>query len=235
MTAPTATPHRANRTHIALLLLSFSAGAADAFAFLALGGIFTANMTGNLVLSGMFTSAEFGMTLVAALVAILAFAGVLYAAFRLTAAPAAAPAGGRRVLRRLILPSIGLQSLMVVLWAIVGEGGGLAARCAVLAVSASALALQTVGAKKLTDVDGVTTTYVTGTITTTMQELAEHRPGGQLVRVLSVLALPVGALCSTAALMLASPLGPVVAWASAVLAAVLLLPRGAHADSADHG
>lgn len=36
-----------------LLFLSFGAGATDAFAFLALGGIFTANMTGNLVLVGL--------------------------------------------------------------------------------------------------------------------------------------------------------------------------------------
>ena len=74
--------------HAALVLLSFSAGAADAFAFLALGGIFTANMTGNLILTGMFTRPEFGATLVGAIVAIVAFAALLPGAGLVFALPA---------------------------------------------------------------------------------------------------------------------------------------------------
>ncbi|MDD1451425.1 DUF1275 family protein [Sphingomonas sp. H160509] len=42
------------RSRVALPLLAFGAGAADAFAFSMLGGIFTANMTGNAVLEAMF-------------------------------------------------------------------------------------------------------------------------------------------------------------------------------------
>ena len=51
-------PHptaQGRRALAALLVLSFAAGAADAFAFLLLGGIFTANMTGNLILAGLPT------------------------------------------------------------------------------------------------------------------------------------------------------------------------------------
>ena len=44
-----------------------------------------------------------------------------------------------------------------------------------------------------------------------------------MVRVLSILALPVGAVAGTAALLVATPLGPVVAWATAVLAVGILL------------
>ncbi|MFB2600326.1 DUF1275 family protein [Herbiconiux sp. P17] len=217
-----------SRVHAALLLLSFSAGAADAFAFLALGGIFTANMTGNLILTGMFTRPEFALTLLAALIAIVFFVGVLYAAFRLTAAPTTETATRRRAVRRLVLPSIVLQTAVVVIWMLRPDTAAVIERCVVIALSASALALQTVGAKKLSDIDGVTTTYVTGTLTTTMQAVAERRHSGQLVRVLSVVALPVGAVAGTAALALAAPLGPVVSWVAAGVATALLwAPRQA--------
>ncbi|WP_382306940.1 DUF1275 family protein [Herbiconiux sp. UC225_62] len=223
-----------SRVHAALLLLSFSAGAADAFAFLALGGIFTANMTGNLILTGMFTRPEFALTLLAALIAVVFFVGVLYAAFRLTAAPTSEFATRRRAVRRLVLPSIVLQTVVVVIWMLRPDTTALLERCVVIALSASALALQTVGAKKLTDIDGVTTTYVTGTLTTTMQAVAERRHSGQWIRVLSVIALPVGAVAGTAALALAAPLGPVVAWVAAGVATALLwVPRAEGAGSPD--
>ncbi|MFD1715027.1 DUF1275 family protein [Amnibacterium flavum] len=216
-----APPVRTRFIHIALLLLSFSAGAADAFAFLALGGIFTANMTGNLILTGMFTRAEFGTTLWTAVVAILVFTGVLYAAFRLTATGVGGPASPRRVMRRLILPSIVVQTVVVLIW-LPFHGQGLLERGVVIALACTALALQTVGARKLSDVDGITTTYVTGTLTTTMQDLAERRQTGQPLRILSVLALPIGAVCGTAALAFATWSGPLVPWISATIATVLL-------------
>jgi uncharacterized membrane protein YoaK (UPF0700 family) len=214
---------RVTRSHIALILLSFSAGAADAFAFLALGGIFTANMTGNLILAGMFSRPDFWSTLAASLTAIVAFAGVLFAAFRLTRS--GSPVARRSLLRRLIVPSIALQSVVVAVWIALPGTIGMPERFTVIALSAASLALQTVGAKKLSDVDGITTTYVTGTLTTTMQDLAEHRTGGQLVRLLSVIALPLGAVCATAALVLAPSSGPIVAWLAGVVATVILAVR----------
>ena len=51
-------------------MLSFGAGATDAFAFLALGGIFTANMTGNLVLVGLVGRDDYLASLVGAAIAI---------------------------------------------------------------------------------------------------------------------------------------------------------------------
>ncbi|MCR2809916.1 MULTISPECIES: DUF1275 domain-containing protein [unclassified Microbacterium] len=214
---------RVRRVHAVLVLLSFSAGAADAFAFLALGGIFTANMTGNLVLIGMFSRPEFAQTLVTALIAIVSFVGVLYAAFRLTVPTGALPVTQRHTLRRLVLPSLVLQTLVVAIWAALRGDVGMVERCIVISLSAAALALQTVAAKKLSDIEGVTTTYVTGTLTTTMHDLAVRSAHGQGLRVLSVVALPVGAVSATAALLLAAELCPVVAWLPAVAAAILLL------------
>ncbi len=64
-------------------MLSFAAGAADAFAFLLLGGIFTANMTGNLILAGLPTRPGYMSVLVGAAVAVTAFSVALYGGFRL--------------------------------------------------------------------------------------------------------------------------------------------------------
>lgn len=214
--------HGIGRIHPALILLSFSAGAADAFAFLALGGIFTANMTGNLILVGMFTRPEFVQTLIAAAVAILCFAGVLFAAFKLTDPPTTAMATRARTARRLFIPSLVLQAGVVAIWAFVPGTGGFVGRCVMIALAAAALALQTVAAKKLSGVDGVTTTYVTGTLTTTMEALAQGKGDGQVLRILSVLALPVGAIAGTAVLLFAQVLTPGLPMLAAVIATALL-------------
>ncbi|WP_316744983.1 DUF1275 family protein [Streptomyces sp. MK7] len=47
--SPARAPHR--QTGLTLLLLAFAAGVTDAFSFLGLGSVFTANLTGNLVMA----------------------------------------------------------------------------------------------------------------------------------------------------------------------------------------
>ena len=76
-------------------MLAFAAGATDAFAFLLLGGVFTANMTGNLVLAGLTERPGYATMIVCVIIAILAFAVGLFAAFR------AAPPGSAS--RRLVV------------------------------------------------------------------------------------------------------------------------------------
>jgi uncharacterized membrane protein YoaK (UPF0700 family) len=221
------------RLHLALVLLSFGAGAADAFAFLALNGTFTANMTGNLILVALFTRPGFPVTLLCALVAIIVFAVVLYLAFRATMQTPTTQDVHRSLIRRLLFPSIFLQLVVVVAWTTSAHVGSpsLLLQCSVIAFSAAALALQTVAAKKLSDIGGVTTTYVTGTLTTTMQALAERDDRGQALRVLSILALPCGALASTAAYHAAEWTGPIIAFAVTTAATATALgarPRPDH-------
>lgn len=210
--------------HVGLLLLSFGSGAADAFAFLALGGIFTANMTGNLILSGMFSRPEFGMTLLGSVVAIVVFAAFLYAGFRLTPENRSAsgrPSQASTTWMRLLVGSIVLQSAVVVAWA-AGWAAPPIGQVVVVAVSSAALALQTVAARRLSDRSGVTTTYVTGTLTSTMQALAERTSSGQIVRIVSILALPLGAIAETALLASAKSTGPALPLCVAVVAALAL-------------
>ncbi|MCS5713039.1 DUF1275 domain-containing protein [Herbiconiux sp. CPCC 205716] len=217
-TAPSA------RLHLALVMLSFAAGAADAFAFLALSGTFTANMTGNLVLAAMFTRPGWLRTALCALVAVASFAVVLYLGFRHSRGQVLA-GDHRRLVRRLLVPSSAAQGVVVVVWLATGAAPDVAVQCAVIALSAGALALQTVAAKRLSDIDGITTTYVTGSLTTTMQDLAERHDAGQLFRLLSIAAVPAGAVVATAVLHLALGAGPLVAFVVATAAALVALPR----------
>ena len=59
----------------ALLLLTFSTGLVDAVSYLGLGRVFTANMTGNIVLLGFGIAGSGGLPVVAPLVSLAAFLG----------------------------------------------------------------------------------------------------------------------------------------------------------------
>ena len=56
-----------------LLLLTFGTGLVDAASYLGLGHVFTANMTGNVVLLGFGIAGAAGLPVVAPLVSLLAF------------------------------------------------------------------------------------------------------------------------------------------------------------------
>ncbi|GAA1190435.1 YoaK family protein [Streptomyces hebeiensis] len=57
----------------ALLVMTFSTGLVDAVSFLRLGHVFVANMTGNVVFLGLSVVPEYGLPVVAPLVAMAAF------------------------------------------------------------------------------------------------------------------------------------------------------------------
>ncbi|SMG44871.1 Uncharacterized membrane protein YoaK, UPF0700 family [Agreia pratensis] len=217
----------AGRTvHVSLLLLSFGSGAADAFAFLALGGIFTANMTGNLILSGMFSRPEFLQTFIGSVTAILAFAAFLYLGFRLTSAHRA-PTNSPRATTwtHLLIGSIVLQAIVVLVW-VFGWASAPNGQILAVALASAALALQTVAARRLSDRSGVTTTYVTGTLTSTMESLAERSSTGQVIRVVSILMLPLGAVCETVVIASAKWAGPILPLAVALAAAAAVVIAG---------
>src|SRR6476620_4788078 len=73
---------RPPRVFAALVLLTFGSGVTDPFAFLGLGGTFTANMTGNLVLVGLVGRPDYPRAALLAGVAIAAFALSLLVSFR---------------------------------------------------------------------------------------------------------------------------------------------------------
>jgi uncharacterized membrane protein YoaK (UPF0700 family) len=176
---------RATAVRDALLVtLTFGAGAVDAISFFGLGRVFTGNMTGNLVLLGLAAGREKGSEVVRSGTSLGAFClGVLIAvalvAFisRRTGSERGSrlwPVGVTVVLALEVLVQAGLLAG----WLTVGGHPGLGFEAVLVGVSALAMGMQSDAVAAL-GVAGVTTTYVTGTLTGLLRSLVT---GGEGVR-----------------------------------------------------
>lgn len=103
-------------------------------------------------------------------------------------------------------------------------GSGL--RLGMLAVSAAAMGAQTAAAKRYERSSGVTTTFVTGTLTSLAQDAADGSTDHAALRVVVVVMLVLGALTASGAMSLDQRLGPAVAAAATVVAALVFPPDG---------
>jgi uncharacterized membrane protein YoaK (UPF0700 family) len=202
----------------ALLVLTFTTGLIDAVSYLALGRVFTANMTGNIVLLGFGIAGSGGLPVVAPIISLAAFllgAGI----------------GGALVKRMgerhpaLVARALGIEALMIAIAAVVAGTTtvhpGDAAAYVLIALMAFAMGVRNTGVRHV-GVPDLTTTVLTMTLTGLA---AESRPAGgsgkgSVRRVTAVLTMLVGALCG--ALLLKTKLFAPLALA-AVLAVVTLL------------
>ena len=219
MTIPPAaiTPaRRSGRTALVAVVLAFAAGATDAFAFLQLSGVFTANMTGNLVLGGLIDRAGYGSTLAGIITAIVVFAVTLFLALRFM--PLDAPTVRTVIL--LVFAAIA-QAAIFGMWAVHPGTASTTTVVALIGLSTIAMACQTAVAKRIDGASGVTTTYVTGTITSLMADAADRKPQPVGIRLGVIAALVLGAL-GGAVLIHADPLyGAALPILPAITAAVL--------------
>src|SRR5689334_19414954 len=104
-----------DRLPFALIALTFATGLVDAVSFLSLGRIFTANMTGNIVILGLAVAAVPGLSFARSFMSLLAFL-------------AGAALGGRLALRlacehRRWLLSVGLAEGSLLFAAAAASGG----------------------------------------------------------------------------------------------------------------
>jgi len=201
----------------AAVVLSFAAGATDAFAFLLLGGVFTANMTGNLVLAGLTERPDYAATVVGITVAIIAFAVGLLVSFRI--ARAAGPPS--RLVTVLVLGTLAQLGVLIG-WLSIPSVSTMWAQAPLIALSAFAMASQTAVSKRAESRSGVSTTYVTGTITSLIADFSDGRPQDGLTRVAVIGALVAGALCGSLAISLDADLGAAMPIPPAVLGTVLI-------------
>jgi uncharacterized membrane protein YoaK (UPF0700 family) len=207
---------RPSRAFAALMVLSFGTGATDAFAFLNLNGVFTANMTGNLILVGLFKRPGYAATLTPIIVAILVFAAACYVGFRVTRTSDARRQHDISV--RLLGVAAIAQLAVLVGWISTGGQPGQSAKVLLVFGSATAMALQTVIAKRLESRVGVTTTFVTGTLANVLQDLVDGVEGNRSIRILSILALVAGAFAGAGSLAAAAWSAPLLPAIAAVVA-----------------
>lgn len=175
-----------------LVALTFVTGLVDAFSYLALGHVFVANMTGNVVFLGFALAGARGFSITASLVALAAFwCGAL--------------AGGRigsmlgdhrgRLLSTAAALEAGLLAAAVALAVLSPTPVADGHRYTLIVVLAIAMGIQNATARKLA-VPDLTTTVLTLTITGIAADSAIARGRGSAAgrRLVAVVAMLVGAL-----------------------------------------
>lgn len=176
-----------------LVCLTFGSGAVDAISFLGLGRVFTANMTGNIVLLGLAAGRASGSEVVRSAVSLVAFAVGAFVASRVIAPGAKRDSWSREMTVAL---SVGVLAQMVFVagWQAASGRPGEAGEAVLVGVSALAMGVQS-GAVRALGVPGVTTTYVTGTLTGLVGGLASAvgAPAERVRRVGVLVALLAGA------------------------------------------
>jgi uncharacterized membrane protein YoaK (UPF0700 family) len=181
------------RRHSLVVLLTLVTGAADATGFLALGGAFSSVMTGNMVLLGLsagHTDAALAVTSGSAIISYVV--GVLLGAHVAGGAVATDPVWPRQVSRALSVEAVVLLVFLIVWEATPGDRSAGAA-LALLMIAAVALGIQSSAIQRF-GVPGLSSTYLTGTLTTLIGAIAARSPGRSLLPSAQVLtALVVGA------------------------------------------
>ena len=198
-----------------LVLLTLTTGAVDAACFLHLGDVFSSVITGNLVLLGVAAATQSASLAINGGVALAGYAaGVL----------AGAPIATRRVRGGEIWPpsvSVTLVAEFCVLagfsvgWELTGGSPGSTARVLLIAALAAAMGIQSAAVRQL---GGMSTTYLTGTLTAVLAELVTRDRASGVARSVGVFAAIVsGAVAG----------GLVAEHAPAWLPAVIMTPLAA--------
>lgn len=211
----------------ALFLLATGSGAIDAFSFAALGAVFTSVMTGNLVLLGIAVVHTDPGAAVRSAVSIASYIGGVLVAARWLRGVRATPAmpWPRRV--SAVLGAVaGVQAAVLAGWLATGTRPGSVPQAVLIAVSAVAMGMQSTGVNTLA-VRGAATTYLTGTLTTLVTELATSGSRPTMWRRSAVLAAVLcGAGLSAALIVWARPAAPALPLAATL--SVLIIAWRAH-------
>ena len=181
----------ADRPHgplpVLLVCLTLVTGLVDAFSYLTLGHVFVANMTGNVVFLGFGLAGVGGISIVASLFAVLAFA--------LGATVGGRWAAGRELHRgHLLAVATSAQAGVVLIAAVIASTAGAqgtSIRLTLIGLLALAMGGQNAVVRRLA-VPDLTTTVLTLTVTGLV---ADSTPSSvRARRVISVLAMLAGAL-----------------------------------------
>jgi uncharacterized membrane protein YoaK (UPF0700 family) len=153
-----------------LLLLTLAAGSVDAISYLGLGHVFTAMMTGNTVLLGLALGQGHVLAALRSILALTGFAvGVTIGALivlrdqdKVDWPPAVTKALGVEG---------SLLALFAITWNLTGPEPGEAVVYVSIVMTAVAMGIQSAAVQRL-GIPGVMTTYITGTLTSLMVDLA---------------------------------------------------------------
>jgi len=203
-----------------MLALTLVTGFVDAYSYLALGHVFVANMTGNVVFSGFAIAGAPGFSLVASLAALAAFAAGAFVGGRIARA-------NNSHRGRLLSTALTVEAALLLAAYLVTQFGAspdrAGTRYLLIALLGLGMGVQNAAARALA-VPDLTTTVLTLTITgTSADSKAAGGPGGRPGRrLLSVAAMFLGGLLGALAVLHGHP-------AVSLLCAVVLLAAAASA------
>lgn len=187
-----------------LVVLTAASGVVDAISFLGLDRVFTANMTGNLVLLGISASQETAKAFAGPATAVAGFllgALLMNRTARRTTELRLWPLPTRIALTAVLLLETGVCSA----WAVTAGHPRPPVELMLIAGFGIAMGIQSTAVRALS-VSGVTTTFVTGTLADLV-----FRPTAKVRRFAVVLSLAVGAAAGALLLELTRPLAPALA------------------------
>jgi uncharacterized membrane protein YoaK (UPF0700 family) len=182
-------------------LLTVNAGATDAIGFLALGGAFTSVMTGNLVLFGLsIARTDWSLTGHTAAAIVCYIAGCVLGARLAGVAERGQPVWPHRVSVALAVQLL-IYLGYAIGWWVTGAHPDDGLQLILLSVTAVALGIQSAAVQRF-GVSGLSSTYMTGTLTTMVVRLTSgHRVRDVSGALITLLGLVLGAV--VAALLLA--------------------------------
>lgn len=207
--------------------LTFSSGAVDAIAFLALGKVFTAFQTGNLVFLGIGLADAGGPDLARVACALAGFAAGVLVATRVVRGARSADTWPPRVTYALGLVCL-VQAVFALLWILTSGHPGTASGDVLTALSGLAMGAQS-GAVLALGVPGVFTTAATATVVMLMRDDTHEGAADRLRYAHVLVALVVGAAAAGLLLLHArtyAPLLPVAGTALVIGGAHHLIGRG---------
>ncbi|MEU8399311.1 YoaK family protein [Nonomuraea sp. NPDC048892] len=180
---------------VPVLSLALASGAVDAFTFLALGQVFTSNMTGNLVLLGVSAGHGRLADAVGSVVALIAFTCGLGAAFRFLGRLT----GWSARIRVAVGVELVLLTGLAVAWALTQVSGSEVAdevRLVMIAAAAVAMGVQSAVTHRLHTFVG-STTFITGALTSSL--FRHLTPGTGEPHLAGLLAVLLAVVCGAAA------------------------------------
>ena len=218
-----------------LLALTFVTGIVDAVSYLGLGHVFTANMTGNVVLLGFAVAGASGLSAPRSLLSLFAFLLGAVCAGRLSVLTLNTPR------RRWLVTAGALEAGLLLGAAVVSTGSDTTTDApsrpvyAVIALTAAAMGFRTMTVRQLAVLD-MTTTVLTQTLAAVAGEssLAGGRNPRAGRRVAAVVLMFAGAAVGTLLLRYGLAL-PLVVSGACVLAASVYAGASAHADAGATG
>ena len=207
------------RRDLLLVALTFAAGSVDAVALLRLD-VFTAVMTGNIVLLGLAVGqGSFGNAL-RSIIALVAYGVGVIVGARIVGAVVIETHWSPTVTRALAVEWV-LQLAFLIGWFITGANPDGVSAATLIALSGVAMGIQAATARALAP--GMSTTYVTGTLTGLLSELSALGAvsGDRRRRASIVVALALGAVAGALVLSAVPLLAPAIPLA--VVGAVVLV------------